>query len=929
MNEETVKNTIILPYFQSLGFDKTQLEFETSFTIRLGTFAHLIDGVKDRATGRLDILFKKNGENLFVVETKAEGHKISDDDKLQAISYARLLQNIAPFAIVSNGIETKVYDVITGIELPTGDLAGSTYVKNGYKIAIDQNIRYDALKSFIGLNFDNLKIFCGKQLTANMQNLIASEHNSDAKFNPEIYLRRRGIKKLFDDFLSSDKKIFGIVAESGFGKTNAICDLAIEYNQTNPTLFFSASQITDDFSQEIAYELSWDFDGDRTGVSVIKRIAEILIQYNRDLVIFLDAIDEFPNNDSKLLLERFIKNCPKGIKICLTCKKSLWPGFTSSSDIHSFIYNSLFMPQKDESSSFVIGPFSDAELDEALLKYQKFFQLPEIKGYTKELCRNPLMLRSLSEVYRSQINIPDNLIAVSVTKTFLDKKFEKNSTPDKDLKCLSSLGHVLLDQDKDAFYEDELPHHIVISDFLISFNLLRKTRDDKGRSIISFQYDYIRNYIIAFHSLKLDILSDSEITAIANNNMDKSVARNLFSYYAQVSDKKTKRLIQKEFSAYNLKRAEIFVDSYQQIIDTEFKAFRNRFYPFTNENIGLLVFFEINSLIRPEYGFRAIKEGELKVVWLEYENGAGNEFEKEKTKIAQSYSVDSTFLSSDDFTVVNPSEYARDIIINQLKQMVEQRFLDESKNDNIMIEYIIEKSKQYETFFKLTTSSGGAFPIDLENLFQKVTNNLRSMSAFCERSGAVSYQLPVDMVKLYQYLKLIKANRVTINADLLPLPNRGTVPVIGAEIQKYTDEEMIKYLTTLFSIVLQEYQVLVETNFQKQIESMSTYELLPARVIGELDKKDNTFHGLTYCIIKGDKETAVEIKLKESKSIFDSQSMSVQALEGTIKLRSYHSSVIWLFFEPDYSRLSDRTNNIIQNRVYDLVYSDLKKIYHW
>jgi predicted type IV restriction endonuclease len=88
MNEETIKNTIILPYFQALGFDKSQLEFETSFTIRLGIFTYKIEGAKDKTTGRLDILFKKNGENLFVVETKAEGHKITNDDKLQAISYA-------------------------------------------------------------------------------------------------------------------------------------------------------------------------------------------------------------------------------------------------------------------------------------------------------------------------------------------------------------------------------------------------------------------------------------------------------------------------------------------------------------------------------------------------------------------------------------------------------------------------------------------------------------------------------------------------------------------------------------------------------------------------------------------------------------------------------------------------------------------------
>src|SRR3989337_2698161 len=145
MNEETVKNRIIAPYFLSLGFEVSEIEYETSFSIRLGRFSYSIDGGRDRANGRLDILFKKNGENLFVVETKPQNQVITENDKQQAISYARLLNRMAPFAVVTNAVDTRIYDVVTGTELADNDLTSSSYVKSGYKIALDSELKYHAL----------------------------------------------------------------------------------------------------------------------------------------------------------------------------------------------------------------------------------------------------------------------------------------------------------------------------------------------------------------------------------------------------------------------------------------------------------------------------------------------------------------------------------------------------------------------------------------------------------------------------------------------------------------------------------------------------------------------------------------------------------------------------------------------------------------
>ena len=144
MNEEDIRGKILLPYLQDLGFNISEIFLEHTFSIRLGKRKHV--------TGRSDILCKRNGKNLFVIELKNDSIEITENDIDQGISYARLLlDNIAPFTIVSNGRQTRIFDSITRKEL-TGNISGqSAFLKNDYNLSADEDIRirYEALKNFI------------------------------------------------------------------------------------------------------------------------------------------------------------------------------------------------------------------------------------------------------------------------------------------------------------------------------------------------------------------------------------------------------------------------------------------------------------------------------------------------------------------------------------------------------------------------------------------------------------------------------------------------------------------------------------------------------------------------------------------------------------------------------------------------------------
>lgn len=63
--------------------------------------------------GRLDILVGHRDRNLAVIELKHVGQELTDADRDQGISYARLLPEIAPIVIVTNGIETRIYNTYT------------------------------------------------------------------------------------------------------------------------------------------------------------------------------------------------------------------------------------------------------------------------------------------------------------------------------------------------------------------------------------------------------------------------------------------------------------------------------------------------------------------------------------------------------------------------------------------------------------------------------------------------------------------------------------------------------------------------------------------------------------------------------------------------------------------------------------------------
>lgn len=112
MNEATFEarvNEEIKRIFPMIN--KGDITHQQQFQLTLGHNTYLYDGKKkDKAFARSDVLIKHKGVNLAILELKAPGITLSDDDAIQGTSYARLLDPMPPLTIISNGENTQFFN---------------------------------------------------------------------------------------------------------------------------------------------------------------------------------------------------------------------------------------------------------------------------------------------------------------------------------------------------------------------------------------------------------------------------------------------------------------------------------------------------------------------------------------------------------------------------------------------------------------------------------------------------------------------------------------------------------------------------------------------------------------------------------------------------------------------------------------------------
>ena len=108
-SEQDVMSKVVVPDLAAHGYKESQTQFGP-VVLRFEYPIHVQQG-REKKTIFADLVVFVNEVPLIVVDSKNPREYITDNDRDQVISYARLLDNIAPFAAICNGA-WRVFDAV-------------------------------------------------------------------------------------------------------------------------------------------------------------------------------------------------------------------------------------------------------------------------------------------------------------------------------------------------------------------------------------------------------------------------------------------------------------------------------------------------------------------------------------------------------------------------------------------------------------------------------------------------------------------------------------------------------------------------------------------------------------------------------------------------------------------------------------------------
>lgn len=553
-SEEEIRSNIIIPLLKDIGFSYNDLKLETTFKIQLGRGIYDVKNEeKEFIGGRLDILCKADNKNLFLIELKAENVEIDKEkDLYQALSYARLLQPMPPYVILSNGQTTYIFDVVSSLEVNKNHL-----LKNGFSVNIadETTFRFNVLKHFIGYSFENLISFCNGFNSVHLNFFCANgqdpvESQLKKKYIPDLYVNRKPIKIEFDKFISQQEMcVFAIIGESGSGKTNEIIDLLLNHTD-GPALFYSGTLLGMSFFDELKFDFNLEFSPQESELSLLKKISSLSESYRKCFIIYIDAIDEWVAYDKVKQLDELVKVASRyNFKLCISCKDLMWSSFLNNNGLSTYLSSKLFTAP--------LGNFEEDEFNMAVVKYSNVLQTPTKSERPSSSFRNPFSMRVAFEVSFAENHLLDlNSLSENIIESYINQKITKFQFPERAKRYLLEISKALLEQDKVHEDEDVLRRYIhlgINEDIpidLFSNNLLYRNNIENA-NYIGFYFSIIRDHIIARDILKIKDQVKGNHKGTILKNLRSYVGENAINYYFKNTDVEGKRYCLEAFSKYD------------------------------------------------------------------------------------------------------------------------------------------------------------------------------------------------------------------------------------------------------------------------------------------------------------------------------------------------------------------------------------------
>lgn len=963
-SEEDIKAKVIIPFLKECSFGADELTFESSLTLKLGK-NWVTTNKNNHIGGRLDILAKLNEKNLFVIEAKRDSKPLSEEDKTQVISYARLIQPMAPFAITTNGKDTRIYNSITQQEVEKDEDF------RGYQISGSLQETYEeALQFFIGYSKENMKLFCEAQIERGMRTVRGSFSDRDKKFIPEIFVPRQKLRTAVGDFLSSNKSLMAIVGESGQGKTCELCGLAESLISSKPTLFFRGIDIGPGLYGAIAKEFNWEFSQQLDSLTIIKKLQ--LIQ-KEPLIIIVDGIDEWQYSHKVSELGSLAGH-PKHLRLIVSCKLRSWEDFEFQDG--SPTQCAMEAIEFEGRRAFFLGKLQPPEFFKILDLYRKFY---DFKGLfqtevLEESKRSLFLLRILHEVRHEKGNRHITYAKKDFFDAYLKAVLNRFPVTDRELvfEQLKGVAKTLVEYGKDYVPMTEVRTQLglKVSEQLLPALFEKSVLDEQtvdNDQCVGFYFKKLRDYLIAFKVMKFEKLSEEELKIVLAESFNNSVKYDALKLQYALGN----RQLQGQFDQRIFINAKCYTQFYQEVLDLHFPSLRLKLMPFKEGDIGFVGEYSIRNNQIGMHGFCS-RESQDEIVkllpvdggWMRKDNnnayleGAeslhahsmNNGFANLKIKPAV---IDLEILPQIEKLIIDGNLIetecpilAREKLLGCLKHMgYNSRGADLSDLFPISFDDVLIRIRfncflrQFQAELLQSKIDSGEVKEEwnghFRSVFMRFTDfehaelNRRAM----ENAKKLNIHIPENFTAkmddletfIEKELQVLQKHQLALDHQLIPKPDYNNGYVFGL----YKLENFKKMLKEVYEAFLHEYKVLLDTNFPNFLDCFGLYQNLPCLLLIEALQKDSGGFVRTY-YSKLPKEKSNKVIICEPGSIkMDCEKFKVTYKETEYDLFASSTSSLGSLLVPSFNQgpLWSYPYGVLRALIYGEIKKDLDLLF--
>ncbi|MCW4048247.1 MAG: DUF4062 domain-containing protein, partial [Candidatus Bathyarchaeota archaeon] len=262
------------------------------------------------------------------------------------------------------------------------------------------------------------------------QRTLRALRDNRVVYDIELYVKRAMLEQRLALFLRSPRTAFVLIGDSGIGKTNLLCSLVQDHIGTHVVLFYNGTLLNGMplASAHIEEILGTTLEAPRSGRESLELLLEQCETSNSHLLVVVDAINEFckPIELFRSLDYLVGKYSHRPLKLVVSCRTVIWDLIERRENMPFFVSDYYRVERRIGHS---LERFTVPELQSAYPRYAARYQLKsgydDLSEYTVDKCRNPLMLRLISETYEKR-EIPPDVPEFTVFEEFFNRKVKES-----------------------------------------------------------------------------------------------------------------------------------------------------------------------------------------------------------------------------------------------------------------------------------------------------------------------------------------------------------------------------------------------------------------------------------------------------------------------------------------------------------------------